>query len=96
MAIVSPGRGVAAQYRGTTGGSSANVALSAGTAPEWLRLTRSGNLFTAAASENGTTWRTLGSITIPMASSVFVGVPVTSHNNATLATGVFDHPVVGP
>ncbi len=96
MAIVSPGKGVAVQYRRATGGSSQNVALTAGTAPEWLRLTRSGDLFSAEASENGTTWRTLGSITIPMASSVFVGLPVTSHNNSTLATGVFDHPAVGP
>ena len=96
MAIVSPGKGVAVQYRGTTGGSSANAALTTGTAPEWLRLTRSGNLFTAAASEDGTTWRTLGSVTIAMPSSLFVGLPVTSHNNATLATGVFDRPAVGP
>ena len=96
MAIVSPGNGVALQYRGTTGGSSANVALSTGTAPQWLRLTRSGNLFTAAASEDGTTWRTLGSITVAMPSSLFVGLPVTSHNNAALATGVFNHPLVGP
>jgi regulation of enolase protein 1 (concanavalin A-like superfamily) len=96
MAIVSPGKGVAVQYRGATGGASANVALAAGAAPEWLRLTRAGNLFTAAASENGTTWQTLGSVTIPMASPILVGLPVTSHYNATLATAVFDHPVVAP
>ena len=96
MAIVSPGKGVAAQYRGTTGGSSANVMLATGTAPEWLRLTRSGNTFTAAASEDGSTWRSLGSIAITMSDSIFVGLPVTSHDNSTLAAAIFDSPIVSP
>jgi hypothetical protein len=94
-AIVSPGRGIAMQYRGTTGGTSANAALAAGTAPEWLRLTRAGNTFTAFASEDGSSWRTLGTRTVTMGADILVGVPVTSHNNSTLATAVFNgRPVV--
>jgi hypothetical protein len=31
-----------------------------------------------------------------MAPSVLVGLPVASHNNATLATAVVDAPLVGP
>ena len=96
MAIVSPGKGVAVQYRGTPGGTSANAALAAGTAPEWLRLSRAGSTFTALVSENGTTWRTLGSWLLPMTSAVYVGLPVTSHDNATLATAAFDSLDVAP
>ena len=96
MAVATPGKGVAVQYRGTSGGASANAALAPGTAPGWLRLTRSGHVFTASASEDGTTWQTLSSLTIPMTSSVYVGLPVTSHNNLALATAVFDHPIVEP
>jgi hypothetical protein len=90
MAIVSPAKGVAMQYRGATNGASANAALAAGVAPEWLRLTRAGNTFTGFASEDGASWRPLGSITVGMGASVLVGLPVTSHDNATLATAVFD------
>ncbi len=96
MAIVSPGKGVAVQYRGAPGGTTANAALTAGTAPEWLRLTRTGSTFTAQVSEQGTTWRTLGSWLLPMTSSVYVGLPVTSHDNATLATAAFDSLDVAP
>jgi hypothetical protein len=35
-----------------TNGSSASAALAAGTAPEWLRLTRAGDTFTGFASES--------------------------------------------
>ena len=60
MLVVSAGAGLAMQYRAEPGGISSNVALTPGTAPEWLRLRRSGNTFTGAASEDGVTWRTVG------------------------------------
>jgi regulation of enolase protein 1 (concanavalin A-like superfamily) len=79
------------QYRAATGGESANAALAAGTAPEWLRLTRSGNAFTAYASEDNLTWRVLGSATVPMGANVYVGLPVTSHLNSVATTATFDN-----
>jgi regulation of enolase protein 1 (concanavalin A-like superfamily) len=90
MVIVSPGKGVAMQYRAATGGTSANVALAAGRAPRWLRLTRLEDVFTGETSVDGETWTTLGSVTIPMARASNVGIPVTSHNNTTRATAVVD------
>jgi regulation of enolase protein 1 (concanavalin A-like superfamily) len=91
MLVVSASRGVAMQYRAQTNGISANVALTTGAAPEWLRLRRSGNTFTGFASEDGVTWRTVGSITLPLDLDTYVGVALTSHDNSTLATGVFDN-----
>jgi hypothetical protein len=89
MVIVSPGRGVAMQYRSVTGGPSAQVGIRAGTAPQWVRLTRTGsNQYTGYTSEDGITWQTLGSVIIDMFPEV--GLAVTSHNNATLATGAFE------
>ena len=88
--IVSPGRGLWTQYRSTTGGTAATAATRAGTAPEWVRLTRTGNTFVGATSNDGVTWTTLGTITVSMASQIYVGLPVTSRNNTTLATAVFD------
>jgi len=90
MAIVSPGKGLALQYRASTGGSSAQAANIAGTAPKWIRLQRTGNTFTASTSVDYLTWTTLGSITVSMNSFVYVGVPVTSHNNTSLATADVD------
>jgi hypothetical protein len=95
MAIVSPGKGVALQYRAAPGGVSAQAALRAGTAPEWLRLTRADTEFTAFVSEDGVTWTVLGSVTVPMPVTIRVGLPVTSHNNATLATAQFTDVFVG-
>jgi hypothetical protein len=88
--IVSASMGVAMQYRAQPGGISSNVAITTGAAPEWLRLRRQGNTFTGYASEDGAAWRTIGSITLPLDLDTYVGVALTSHNNSTLATGVFD------
>ena len=51
----------------------------------WLRLKRVGNVFTGYASYDGQTWTPLGTVTIAMASQIYVGLVVTSHN-ASLAT----------
>ena len=90
MLVVTPGKGIAMQYRATTNGTSANVVLTPGTAPAWLRLRRTGNTFTGYASDDGTTWRTIGSIVVAMDLDAYPGVALTSHQNSTLATGVYD------
>lgn len=94
MAIVSPGRGLAMQYRASANGITANAGLKPGVAPEWVRLTRRDDTFTGEASNDGVTWVTLGTATVPMNDNLLVGLPVTSHNNGTLATAVFDDVVV--
>jgi len=96
MAIVSSSRGVAVQYRATTGGASGNVAISTGSAPEWLRLTREGDTFSAFGSEDGDTWQLLGTLTLSMNATVDVGLALTSHDNSTLATALFDSITVTP
>jgi regulation of enolase protein 1 (concanavalin A-like superfamily) len=95
MAIVSAAKGVALQYRAASGGVSAQAAHRAGTAPEWLRLTRDDSVFSAFVSEDGVTWTLLGAVTVPMPVTIHVGLPVTSHNNGTLATAQFTDVFVG-
>ena len=90
MLIVSPGMGVALQYRSTTNGPSAQIARRAGTAPVWLSLSRLGSFFYAYTSSDGVTWDFLGDVHVPMKTEILVGLPVTSHNNSTLATGRFE------
>jgi titin len=60
--------------RTTTGGSSTANSAAAGT-PYWLKLIRSGNSFSAYRSPDGVTWTQVGStLTVPMNSSIFVGL----------------------
>ncbi len=57
--------------------------------PRWVRLTRSGNTFTAQHSTNGTSWTTVGSETISMLSDIYVGLCLTSRNANAVCTAEF-------
>jgi regulation of enolase protein 1 (concanavalin A-like superfamily) len=91
FALVSAARGVALQWRPTTGGDSQNRAGSAAAPPRWVRLQRAGSTFTASESSNGTTWTVISSASISMASTVYVGLAVTSHSTSAKTTAVLDH-----
>ena len=89
--LVSPNTGgVFFQYRTATGGSTVERDGAVVSAPYWVKLARTGNTFTAYQSANGTTWAQIGSATLGMAASVYVGLAVTSTNNGTLNTSVLD------
>jgi hypothetical protein len=88
--FVSPGKGVAMQYRAAAGGISAGVATVPGIAPEWVRLVRRGNVVEGFVSTDGTTWSTIGSLSIDLGGDIFAGLAVTSHNASTEATAEFD------
>lgn len=89
---VTPGNGYAFQYRTATGaGASWPGASIAGTAPEWVKLVRAGSTFTGYVSADGSNWTQTGSITISMASNVYVGLALTAHDNAQLNTSTFDN-----
>ena len=94
--LVSAGKGLAFQRRATDGSTSANTAGGTGTAPRWVRLTRTGNVITASVSANGSTWTTVGSATIALPSNALVGLAVSSHDTSRLATGTFENISVTP
>jgi len=94
MVIVSPSSGVTFQYRDVTGEDSQEVAVQADiTAPQWVRLTRNGNNFTAEYSANGTTdWQMLGvPLSIPMLPDVYIGLCLTSHDINETCTAEFSN-----
>jgi hypothetical protein len=94
MLIVSAGRGVAMQYRATTGGPSADVAIVPGAAPHWVRLVRNGHLFIGEMSSDGVTWQEVGRIELPIAHNMLGGLALTSHNNSVLTTAEFTDVIV--
>jgi regulation of enolase protein 1 (concanavalin A-like superfamily) len=96
FALQSAQAGVAFQRRVVPGGTSTHTAGTTGSAPRWLRLVRRGALFTAFESADGTAWRTIGSQTISMQPTIYVGLAVTSHIAGTLTTAVLSGIKVAP
>ncbi len=90
MAVLTPGNGLAFQRRATTGGSSAHTSGGAAAAPTWVRLVRQGNSFSAYRSADGSSWTWIGTETIAMNATIYVGLAVTSHDNAALCTAQID------
>ncbi|MGC4015201.1 MAG: hypothetical protein QM755_11900 [Luteolibacter sp.] len=85
------------QRRTTAGGSVTTTASSSGTAPNiWVRIVRSGSTFTASRSTNGTTWTTISSATITMATNCYIGLNVASGTAGTGNTSSFDNITVVP
>ena len=76
--------------RSATGGATDSTAT-AGAAPQWLRLTRSGSRFTASRSTDGTHWTVVGTRSVSMSGTVLIGLAVTAHNNAALNASTFDN-----
>jgi regulation of enolase protein 1 (concanavalin A-like superfamily) len=86
---VEPSAGIEFLFRTNTGGSTYSTVVTNETAPNWVRLTRVNNTFTAYWSPDGNTWNLIGVTNIPMTGTgTYVGVAVCSHNNAVLNTSV--------
>jgi hypothetical protein len=95
MMVISAGAGAAYQRRLSTGGYMVHTAGGNFAAPYWVKLSRNGNTFSAYVSSNGTSWTLVGTDTISMASAIYVGIPLTSHNNTSLSTGSVSNVTVG-
>lgn len=86
--LASAGKGLAFQRRTATGGTSVSTIV-AGAPPRWVKLERKGAAFTSAVSTNGTTWQPIGTQSIAMGATVYVGLAVTSHNTSRRVTATF-------
>jgi uncharacterized protein (UPF0179 family) len=101
MMLITPttSNGFSFQKRTSTGGTSSQTLSSPlNAAPNnWVRLVRSGNTLTGYKSADGVTWTQVGtSVTITMATNIYVGLGVTAHNSTGIATGIFDNVTVVP
>jgi len=61
-----------------------------GKGPCWIKMVRSGNVFSSYKSLDRSAWQFLGSVTNEMPGKLYVGLAVTSHNNAVLNSALFD------
>ena len=85
--LVSSGKGRAFQRRTATSGTSLSTIVT-GAPPSWVRIQRAGSTFTSSVSADGVTWQTIGSETIAMTATTYVGIAVTSHNTSRKVAAV--------
>jgi titin len=86
--------GLNAQARAASGAATEIAAGPLRNAPTWLRLTRAGSTFTAAASTDGVAWTDFATFTVPMGATAYYGFAVTAHDTTQLNTAVFTDPSV--
>src|SRR5581483_1887063 len=91
---VTPSQGVSMQDRTLTNSNAISTLGPFTKAPYWVRVVRAGTSFSGYASADGVTWTLISSTTISMASQVFMGMAVCSHNNGAISTAVFDNVTV--
>jgi regulation of enolase protein 1 (concanavalin A-like superfamily) len=90
--VVTPSNGVNFQSRITGGAASVQTTVAGITAPQWVRLSRNGNMFSADYSANGTTWTPIGTpVEMTMLTEVYVGLCLTSHNTGAICTAEFSN-----
>ena len=87
--FVSAAKGLTFQRRTSTNGTSTSTAGAAASAPYWVKVTRTGATFRAYQSTDGSNWTLIGSATMNMTSTIYVGLAVTSHADGAVATGTF-------
>jgi hypothetical protein len=94
--FATPGYGVVFQRRTTARGTTVSTRGSGSTAPRWLKLTKRGATITAFESADGSAWTRIGSQTVTMPATYFVGLAASSHDTTAMAAVGADHVVVGP
>lgn len=89
--FITPSNGAAFQYRENTGGTSSHISGGTANTPYWVKLERIGDVFNAYKSADGNNWNFIGSQTVSMSTTIYVGLAVTSHNNSVLTTATIDN-----
>ncbi|HPY50748.1 MAG TPA: discoidin domain-containing protein [Sedimentisphaerales bacterium] len=91
---VTPDHGTTFQRRPVAGQDSASTDVGGSPAPRWVKLTRTGNVFTAHDSMDGVTWTEAAvspALEIQMAANVYIGLAVTSHDAAIVTAAEFSN-----
>ncbi|MDP5168733.1 MAG: hypothetical protein NWR72_00690, partial [Bacteroidia bacterium] len=87
---INPENAIALQYRKNPGESTSKVENKGFYPPQWMKLVRVGNTFTAYHSEDGVTWMVINGgnnpQTFAMSDTIYAGIAFTSHNASALST----------
>jgi len=91
---LTPDYGVSFQQRPQTGNVMSQVSTNVVATSSWVKLTRTGDAFTAQESADGVTWTDVtftAPVNISMAADVLVGLAVTSHNANAVTAAEFSN-----
>ena len=88
---VTPSNGVTWVYRTATNGGTSGSRTAGLVAPYWVRVVRNGSTFTGYFSPDGVNWTQQGTVSISIASNVYIGLVVSSRTNSQLCTATFDN-----
>ena len=94
LMVESAQNGFAFQRRLIAGGTTYTSQGSQFQGPAWVRLVREGNLLTAYESLNGTAWTLVGTDTVAMSGTIYVGLAISSRLTSTLASATFTNVTV--
>ena len=97
--VGTPGSGVSFGWRSISNGNCASATQAGILTPQWVKLTRANDVFTAQYSPDGKTWTDITDATtgapvstsIAMLGNVYIGLCVTSHNASAGTTGVLSN-----
>ncbi|HYG76518.1 MAG TPA: NPCBM/NEW2 domain-containing protein [Planctomycetota bacterium] len=90
LVLANPDERVKFEYRPVTASPATCLIETRVSRPVWFRLVRSGSTLTAYHGSDGKTWTSLGSASVTMGSSIYVGLAVCAHDPEELCTAVFD------
>ena len=91
---LTPDFGVSFQQRPQTGNVMSQVSTNVVAASSWLKLTRTGDVFTAQESADGVTWNDVtfaAPVNVSMAADILIGLAVTSHNANAVTAAEFSN-----
>jgi regulation of enolase protein 1 (concanavalin A-like superfamily) len=94
FALVTPTKSVAFKRRPVAGAANVTTAGTTATGPYWVRLTRAGDTVIAYASADGTHWTAVGSETMQLPATIYVGLAVMSGTTIGGTTGTFDQVLI--
>src|SRR5215472_8006374 len=90
--LMTPGHGLALQYRAIEGLPTQQPVLLSSTAPAFVQVARSGSTFTAYTSTDGAAWTPVAgsTVTLGLSGPMLGGLAVTSHNVTASSAVRFD------
>lgn len=77
--------------RTSDGGDTSEIGTVSGSLPQWFKLVRQSNTFTAYSSPDGVNWTQVGTVTASMGTNVFAGLAVSAADDGSLTTADFDN-----
>src|SRR5204863_6959881 len=90
------GTGMTFRQGGRSGGNGDTQYIPGPASARFVKLSRTGNTFSAYVSSDGNSWQLVGAAKVTMPETVYVGLAVTSHSAGNLVRGQFSQVATTP